>query len=254
MDPGISTYLIVCPLVFLAGFVDAIAGGGGLISLPAYIAGGVPMHVALGTNKLSSTLCAVTATSRYWKNRLIDFTFILPSIVAALGGSMVGARLALMADEKYLRHLLLIVLPVVAYYVLRPKSFRDRPPEDASRRKACLIAVAISLVVGCYDGFYGPGTGTFLMLFYLAWTGMSVRSATGNSRIVNLASNFSALCLFLREGSVNLPLGLAASLFSVLGGYLGSGLAIRRGAGVVRPVVVAVLALLFVKMLADSLR
>ncbi|GHV94990.1 UPF0721 transmembrane protein [Spirochaetia bacterium] len=250
MELTLTSFLIVCPLVFLAGFVDSIAGGGGLISLPAYLIAGVPMHFALGTNKLSSTMGAITASARYYKNGFVDLFLCVPSIAAALAGSALGTSLTLLVNERYLQWLLLIILPVTAFYVMRNKEFREK---DApfSRPKTALIAALVSFVIGGYDGFFGPGTGTFLILLYTGLARINARTATGNAKLVNLASNLSALVVFLLHGRALLPLGLCAGAFSIAGSWLGSGLVIRRGAGVLRLFILGVLALLLVKIAYD---
>lgn len=248
---SLTTYLIVCPLIFIGSFMDAIAGGGGLVTLPAYIIAGVPMHNALATNKLSSVIGAVVSAFRFWRNRLVDLSFIFPSIIAALVGSAAGARLALMVDEKYLQYLLMIVLPIAAYAVLRPKAFDDSQSGSLPRRKAMFLAAIISFIVGSYDGFYGPGTGTFLILLYMAVVKMDILHASGSAKMINLSSNLAAFSMFLLSGKIYVMLGLTAAIFSIAGQWLGSGLAIKKGGLIVRPVVLVVLALLFIKIIVD---
>ncbi|MDR0623612.1 MAG: TSUP family transporter [Treponema sp.] len=246
MEPTAAAFFIVCPLVFLAGFVDSIAGGGGLISLPAYLAAGVPMHYALGTNKCSSTIGAVTASFRYYRNGYVDLLLCLPSAAAALAGSALGTSLTLLADEVFLRRLLIIVLPLTAFHVFKKKDFEIQGP-PLSRRRTVILAGLISFVIGGYDGFFGPGTGTFLILLYTGLAKIDPRTASGNAKVVNLASNAASVVLFIMNGRVFFPLGLTAGVFSVAGSYLGSGLAIRRGAKVIRYFVMGVLVLLFAK-------
>jgi uncharacterized membrane protein YfcA len=247
-----TAFLIVCPLVFLAGFVDSIAGGGGLISLPAYLIAGVPAHFALGTNKLSSTMGQTIASFRYYRNGLVDIFLCAPSIVTALAGSALGSSLTLLVNERYLQWLLLAVLPLTAFYVLRRKEFQVKG-EAFSRPRTAVLAAVISLVIGCYDGFFGPGTGTFLILLYTGLARIEARAASGNAKLVNLGSNVSALAVFLLHSRTLLPLGLAAGLFSIAGSWLGSGLVIRRGTGILRFFILIVLALLLCKTAWDML-
>lgn len=134
MQPTIYTFLIVCPLVFLAGFVDAVAGGGGLISLPAYLLAGVPVHNAVATNKLSSATGTLISTVRLCKNKFVDWILVLPCIPMALLGSSIGAHLALIASDKLLRYMLIPVLPVVAFYVLRKKNMDEKGGEIARKK------------------------------------------------------------------------------------------------------------------------
>lgn len=243
-------YMIVCPLVFLAGFVDSIAGGGGLISLPAYLAAGIPAHFAIGTNKLSSTMGTVISTARYAKNGYIKIKLSLLAALFAIIGSALGAHLSLLSSERLLKGLLLAVLPVVAFYVLKNKDMGENGKiSSLPEKKALFIAMAAALVIGCYDGFYGPGTGTFLLLVLTGFAKMDIRSASGTTKVINLSSNIAALVTFLLNGKVLIPLGLAAGVFCIAGNYLGSGLVVKNGLKVVRPVVLAVLICLFVKII-----
>ena len=161
MELTIQTFLIVCPLVFLAGLVDSIAGGGGLISLPAYLLAGVPMHNAIATNKLSSATGTAISTARLCKNKFVDWGVALPCISMALVGSFAGAHIALLASDKILKWMLIPVLPIVAFYVMKKKNLDDNSNVDISRKKQWILCAVCSLAVGCYDGFYGPGTGAF---------------------------------------------------------------------------------------------
>lgn len=251
------SYLIVCPLVFLAGFVDAIAGGGGLISLPAYIIAGVPAHFALGTNKLASSMGTTVSTARYLKNGYIKGKDMIQIAVCAsvvsLAGSSVGSSLALLVSEQVIKNLMVVVLPVVAFYVLRNKNLGSvTAGEPLSSKKTFAISVLAAFFVGGYDGFYGPGTGTFLILILTGAARMDVRKASALTKVINLSSNVAALATFLVNGTVNYPLGLAAGVFCIAGHYIGSGLVVHNGQRVVRPVVLLVLAVLFVKILAGT--
>lgn len=250
MEPGAVSFLIVCPLVFLASFVDAIAGGGGLISLPAYLLAGVPIHNAIATNKLSSASGTVISTARYCKNGYADIPLAVPSVLAALLGSFTGANLALTASDRVLKLMLIVVLPVVAFYVLKNKSMEPKQKRQLAKGQKYAIVITDSLVIGTYDGFYGPGTGTFLLLVYTGLAGMGIRTASGNTKLVNLASNLAALAAFFSSGKIVISLGLAAAVFSIAGHYIGSGMVIKNGTKIVRPIVVTVLILLLIKIIS----
>lgn len=245
-----TTFLIVCPLVFIAGFVDAIAGGGGLISLPAYIIAGIPVHNAIATNKLSSAFGTLIATIRFIKNKCVLFSLIIPTVILALFGSWIGASLSLRIDEKYLQYILIVLLPVVAFFVLfKRDTFDNNSSREISFAKRFIIACAAALLVGTYDGFYGPGTGTFLVIILTAFAGMDVKTANGNTKCINLASNAAALTTFLLSGKVVIILGITAALFNMAGNYIGSGMVLKSGSRIVRPVILTVLLLLFVKII-----
>lgn len=243
-------FFIVCPLVFLAGFVDSIAGGGGLISFPAYMLAGIPVHVILGTSKLSSFPGAIVAAARFAKNKYIRWKLALPCGIMAVIGAFLGASLALRVDEKIIKSLMIVVLPVVAFYVLRNKNMGvDETGEAVSWKKTLLVGMAASLLIGMYDGFYGPGTGTFLILVFTGIVKLGMKEAAGISKFINLAADISALGTFFMGGKVDYALGITAALFCMAGSYFGSGLVLNNGQKIVRPVVMVVLALLFVKIL-----
>lgn len=253
MQLSLTTFLIVCPMVFLAGFVDAIGGGGGLISLPAYLIAGVPAHVAVGTNKFSSATGTLFSTARFIKNGHADFGLGIPGILAALIGSQIGARIALIVSDVVFKRLMLVLLPVIAFYVLMRKDLEPDMSIPVPRKKQLLIVIIATFLIGLYDGFYGPGTGTFLILVYTGLAKMDVLTSAGNTKLANLTSNISSLMVFLMNGVVLLPLGAAAAVFSIAGHYMGAGIAMKNGSRFVRIVILLVIGLLFVKVISDAL-
>ena len=247
MELTIRHFLIVCPLVFLAGFVDAVAGGGGLISLPAYMLSGIPVHNAIATNKLSSGMGTAIATRTFARSGFIPWKKAGFCAVCALIGSAAGANLALVIDDGVFKRLMLAILPLTGWYVVRTKDLAaDKPPY--SERKTVLIAMAAALVVGAYDGFYGPGTSTFLLLLLTALAHMDLFSAGGVTKVINLTTNVTSLVVYLLNGKVLIPLGLAAGLFSICGNYLGARYFKEGGSRAVRPLIVIVLAVFFVRV------
>lgn len=242
--------ILVCFGVFCASFMDAIGGGGGIISLPTYLFAGLPMHLALGTNKLSSCIGTVASTVRYLKNGCVDWLLAIPSIILALIGAHLGTKLHLSMDERYLKLVLLFILPVIAVILLKKKELpEERKPLNEYLRRA--IVWGSSLVFGAYDGFYGPGTGTFLLLSFCFLAKIDVRTASGNVKLVNLSSNIGALFTSLAAGKVLIPLGLTAAIFAVAGQYLGAGLALKNGSKIVRPVILVVIVLLAGKVFLE---
>ncbi|MCR4606839.1 MAG: TSUP family transporter [Oscillospiraceae bacterium] len=242
--------IIVVIGVFLASFVDGIAGGGGIISVPTYFLAGLPAHLALGTNKLSSGLGTAVSTARFIKNGFVNWKLGIPSIILALIGAHLGTRLQLAIDERYLKWLLLAVLPVVAFIVLRQKKLPEEAGDIDPARQTAIVLIS-SFIVGAYDGFYGPGTGTFLILIFCNLAKMDLRTASGNVKLVNLSSNIGAVVTSLMNGKVFIVLGLIGAVSSIAGHYIGSGLAIKDGSKIVRPVIVIVLLLLAVKVISE---
>ena len=245
-------FLIVCPMLFLAGFVDSIAGGGGLISLPAYLFAGLPVHTAIGTNKLSSSCGTALTTARFIRGGLIRWKLALPGIGAAMLGSSLGSRISLLADEKLIRGVLFVVLPLAAFIVLNPRLFPERQEKEVTvNARTIAVCVVAALVIGFYDGFYGPGTGTFLIIAFTAFGKLSVSAANAHAKVINLTTNITSLIVFLHGGTVLIPLGLAAAACNMLGNYIGSGLAMRGGAKITRPIILIVLFMLLIKLLTD---
>lgn len=243
-------FLIVCPLVFLAGFVDSIAGGGGLISFPAYMLAGVPVHVTLGTSKLSSFPGAIVATVRFAKWKLIPWRLALPCGAAAIAGALLGSGLALHVKESVIQSMMIVVLPIVAYYVMRNKDMeKTAHKKDLTRGRMLAYGAGASFLIGMYNGFYGPGTGTFLILMFTGLVGLELKEAAGISKFVNLAADVSAFSTFFVNGKVDYVLGITAAVFCMAGSYIGSGLVVSNGQKIVRPVVMTVLVLLFIKIL-----
>ena len=232
--------LLICGGVFLAGFMDAIAGGGGIISVPIYLMAfsGLPTHFVLGTNKLSSCIGTAFSTARFIHQGYVHWRLFLPAAGLAVAGSVCGTQLQLHTPDVVLKYLLLAVLPVVAFFTLRTKTWPEEPAPIPPRRQAAIVWAA---------------TGTFLMLVFIHLGKMDTRHAAGGVKVINLASNIGGVCSALMAGTVVLGVGLAAALASILGHYLGAGLAIRNGSKIVRPAVVVVLLLLLVKVISELL-
>lgn len=250
MELTLQTFLIVCPMLFLAGLVDAIGGGGGLISLPAYLLAGVPVHQAVATNKLSNSCGTALVTFRFIKNKLITFKLAVPSVIAAIIGSSIGANISLSLEEATMERILLFVLPVAAFIVLNKHLFHDNGKEQITLDfRTYLTAVLSAFFIGGYDGLYGPGTGTFLIIAFTVFAKMSIGSSNAHSKIINLTTNITSLVIFILNGQVIFVLGLAAALCNMAGGYIGAGLAMKKGAGIVKPIILFVLFLLLLKIL-----
>lgn len=243
---------LIYPLIFLAGFVDSIAGGGGLISLTAYRAVGLPAHMALGTNKFSSAAGTTVAAWRYARNGSVLWLPALAAAVGALTGSAIGARIALILDEKIISYCMLVLVPLVGVFTVLKKDI-GQAKRKLPNRVMLAASAGIGLVVGAYDGFFGPGTGAFLTILFTTVLGMDMVTACGNTKIVNLASNAAALVTFVLGGSVNYAVALPCAVCGILGNYIGAGMTIKKGAAIVRPVLIIVVVLLLVKVVIDLL-
>ena len=247
----IQQLLILCPLIFLAGFIDSIAGGGGLISLNSYQAVGIKDQFALGTNKFSSIIGGTVASVNYIRTGNIHVLSLIPSVICALVGSFFGSKVALGISGRAFNLIMLIATPVVALLVFLKKDYSSREHKTKSNAAYILLGALIGLIVGFYDGFYGPGAGMFMQFGFIMIVGLEVKKACGNARIVNWASNLAALFNFVRYGYVVYKVAIICALFSILGNFIGSRLAIKKDVKIVRPVMLIVTGLLFVKLILD---
>lgn len=251
MELTASMFLIVLPLVFLASCVDAISGGGGLISLPAYTMAGLDFDLASGNNKLSSTFGTLMATIRYYRGGKLPVAPALIAAAMAAPGSVLGTRAAMALGSDAMNTFMIVAIPVVGVLVLVRRDVREtsRP----RTRRDLVLCLPIGLAMGFYDGFFGPGTGTFLILLFSWLTGMDMVTASATAKPVNLASNVASLATRILAGDVLYPLAVPAVAFSIAGGWLGSKLALMRGARLVRYVMLGVLVLLTLSLIEETL-
>lgn len=237
--------------VYFAGVVDALAGGGGLITLPAYLAFGLDPRLVLGTNKLVSSIGTTAACVSYQRRHRLDLGRLTPAFVMALLGSFAGASAAKSLDARGIRLLVLFALPLVAGLIYSKHSFGK---EDRSASLGSALSqreAAISLPLGAYDGFVGPGTGTFFALAYSRWCRYDLLGSTVRAKFLNLATNVSALAAFMLAGRVDFRLGAVMAVMSVSGNWTGAHLGSKNGARLIRPAVIAVCLGLFIKLLLD---
>lgn len=244
--------LIVCPLVFLGSIVDAVAGGGGLITLPAYLLAGLDPHAASATNKCGNVWGTLLSAFRFWRRGEIRMPSAAWGAAGALAGAWAGAKLNLILPDQFLYYIMLAIVPVMAVFLLLKRDFgtEDRSGQFSPLRLS-LLSLAIGLAVGCYDGFFGPGAGTFLVLAYTSLCKFDLLTASGNTKAANAASSAASLVTFALAGEVVWAVGIPAALCGLAGGYVGSGLALRGGAKVIRPMFFVVLALLTVRLIFD---
>lgn len=246
----LATYLLVCPLVFLGGFVDSIAGGGGLITLPAYYIAGLPPALAGGSNKLSAMIGSAIATAKYATAGKINWAQGVAALLGSVPGSALGALLLTLIPGVYVKIGLVAALPLVALLVLKNKDLSTRASLVAPKWTLPFCFV-IGLFIGVYDGLVGPGTGTFLILAYVMLLGQEALTASGTAKLVNLGSNLGALVTLMVTGHVLYALALPAAAFGILGNLLGASLAIKKGAPFIRALLLVVLGLLLLKLLID---
>lgn len=240
--------LIVAAGGFLAAFVDAVVGGGGLIAVPALLAAGLPPHLALGTNKLAGTMSSLTSTLAFLRSGHIDLRLTGKLVPLTAIGAVGGTVLLQLVPSDWLRPLVVGMLLVVTVYTLLRRDWGRVGTFRALSRGSGLAMAAAALLLGGYDGFFGPGTGSFLIFAFLL-LGMDFVKAAGNAKLLNFTSNLFSLGAFVVLGSVSYGIGLVMGAAMVLGSLAGSRVAIRQGARYVRPLFIGVSALLIARQL-----
>ncbi len=240
--------LVVLPLVFLGAVVDSIAGGGGLISLPAYMMV-LPPHIAAATNKFAAGFGTLTSLVRFLRSGKVHLKVSLIAAAGALIGSPIGAQIQLFIPAVWLNRMLLVVLPCIAVFMMVRRDLgADDEREDFSfTGRAAVQTFLIGLLIGGYDGLIGPGTGTFLILAFCSVLHFPMLLASGSAKVVNFASNISALVVYILHGQVLFSVGIPAMLCAVLGYQVGAHMALKGGAKVVRVLIFVVLGILLVK-------
>lgn len=242
----------VCLMSGFAGFVDAAAGGGGLISLPAYMITGIPAHSALGTNKFSNACGTTLSVLKFWKSGATDIRIALIAAAGSFLGSAMGARLSLLMSEQTIKMMMVIILPAAAAIIMFKHDLGevDRSSQF-SRPKASLLAFFIGLFIGGYDGMFGPGTGTFAIMAFSMIIKYDLKTASGNAKILNLASNYAGFVTFAIAGTVIYSIAIPAAVCNIAGNHFGAHFALTRGAKFIRPMMMFVLALLLLKVVWD---
>lgn len=231
----------------LAGFVDAIAGGGGLVALPALLSAGLPPVSALATNKLQSVIGTAMAAATYWRKGYVDLRRLVPSMAMTFAGSLLGAATVKGIDTS----LLSLVVPgaliaIAGYFALAPRlTDADR---HARLRFPAWVPV-MGFAIGYYDGIFGPGTGSFLTMGFVTLFGLGLTRAAGHTKVLNLMSNLGALALFLPSGDVVWPVALAMAAGQIVGGWIGAHTGIRFGAKLIRPLIIVVSVILAGRLL-----
>jgi|ERR1043166_2512752 uncharacterized membrane protein YfcA len=248
----ISTWVL--PLLFLtglcAGFVDSIAGGGGLITLPVLLNAGIPPAMALGTNKLQATFGSASATLHFARAKLIDSRTVWLGVLCTAIGAWLGTACVQQIDPAFLKRLIpFLLLGIALWSLLRP----NLGAEDVHARMGPkAFHISFGFLLGFYDGFLGPGTGTFWAMAYMAAAGFNITRATAHTKLMNLTSNVVSLLLFFLAGHIVYSAGLAMGFGQMLGARLGSRVVIRNGARFIRPVFITAALALTCKLLYDS--
>ncbi len=244
MEIEIVTIVIATFAFFAAGFVDAIAGGGGLITVPSLMLLNIPPHFALGTNKFACSLGTLAAVWTFFRNKLIMLHLVPYGFISSFLGGVLGSWVALQVESAMLGKIMAFLLPIgLIFSIFSGRALRD--DMDIPLNKQKIIVSVIGLIIGSYDGFFGPSTGSFFILALHMFLGLGLVHASGTTKVFNLASNLGALAAFASGGVVLYTLAIPCALGSIIGNQLGARLAIKVGGNMVRYCLYVVLSLLF---------
>lgn len=245
-DLDISLVIILIVFGFLGAFLNSIVGGGGLITLPALLFVGLPPATAIATNKLAATLGNLTSMLTFLRAGKIDFKLLRPIIPLVFIGSMLGAITVNYISPNLLKPLIFIMLVIVLIYTIVNKEWGNIENRRVITKKNKIILIAVLIAIGFYDGFLGPGTGSFIIFAFIIM-GFDFIKASGNAKLLNFTSNFAALIMFLFLGTVNFSYGIIMGLSMIVGAFAGAKFALGRGNAYVRIIFILVTSLLILK-------
>lgn len=252
LEQLLPMWAVICPLVFLGAVMDAVAGGGGLLSLPAYLLAGLDPHMAIGTNKLGNLPGMATSAIRFLRRGNVHLPSAVWCALGSLVGAWLGSQLNMRLPSDLLYYLMLILVPILAVFLIKKRDFgMEDHSGELSPRRLNAISLVSSLVIGVYDGFFGPGAGTFLILANTGLCRFGLLTASGNMKVASVASCGAAMVSYAVAGHVMWLVALPAALCSIAGAYVGAGLALKNGAKLIRPMFVVVLALLLIRLIYD---
>ncbi len=247
MEPSIIILLSL--MSFLAGFIDSIAGGGGLILIPSLLLAGIPPQAALGTNKFAAIFGTSTALANFMKNGKVIWKIAGFGLAFSVIGSVIGTKAILYFDQNTTTKLIVMMLPITAIVTFLPKRQLKTSISDFSKRDLYLYTPLLCLIVGFYDGFFGPGTGTFLIFGLYIFLGLHLINASAISKVFNLASNVGSFVTFAFANKVLYDIGIPIAISNLVGGYLGSILAIKKGQRFIKISLLIVFGILFITLI-----
>jgi uncharacterized membrane protein YfcA len=248
MELGLDVMLFLVVIAFAAGLIDAVAGGGGLLVIPAMMAVGIPPVAAIATNKLQSTFGTGGALIAFARKGHVDFRRFALAALAAFTGSIGGAYVLTRLDPQFLEGFVpLLLIAMAIYFLAAPRMSED----DRRDRGGPALLIVVAILIGGYDGFFGPGTGSFFTLALIALFGLGTVRAIGHTKLLNFASNLAGLGVMIASGHVLWSVGLAMALGSIAGGQIGAHTAIRFGGRAIRPLLIIMSLALTVKLLAN---
>lgn len=245
--------IFLCAAGFIAAFVDAIAGGGGLISVPAFFMAGFPPHMALGTNKFAAATGSFTSSLKFITSKKVNKDILKYSVPVTFIGAVLGVKTVLLIDQNFLYPIVMILILLVGLYTLISKNLGLEDNYQGTTSKTLFFAMILGFTLGFYDGFFGPGAGSFLIFGLIYIFKFDFVHANGNAKILNFTSNIASLLTFAYEGKINYAYGILVAVFMILGARLGAKAAIAKGAKLIKPFFVTMSLAVAAKMLYNML-
>ncbi|WP_331775882.1 TSUP family transporter [Sulfurospirillum sp. 1612] len=250
MDFEFYYYIIFLASGFLAGFVDSIAGGGGIITVPVLLAAGIPPHIALATNKLGSSFGSFTASMNFIRKGLVTFKEVYIGVIFTFIGAVIGTKTILLLQADILNKIIPVMLVIIFFYTLLNPKFGHL--DKSSRLKKPLFFFIFGLLIGFYDGFFGPGTGTFWTIALVTLMGLNLKKATATTKIMNFTSNFVSLCVFIIGGHVLFFIGILMGMGQIIGAYVGSSMVVKKEVTFIRTFFLFIVGITILKLIYDS--
>jgi uncharacterized membrane protein YfcA len=248
VHPSLEMLFFLVSIGFVAAFVDAVVGGGGLIAVPALLLTGLNPVLVLGTNKFAGTLSSLTSSVSFFFSGKINFRLVIWLVPLAFIGAAIGAYTVKQIPSEFLKPLVVFMLMAVTIYTLFKKNWGDKSTYQGLKLTSSILLAFAAFILGFYDGFFGPGTGSFLMFVFLL-VGFNFVGASANAKVLNFASNLGGLIVFFLLKSVNLSYGIPLALAMIVGAIVGSRVAIQKGAAYVKPLFIIITVLLISKQL-----
>lgn len=246
------TILFLCLGGFLAAFVDSIAGGGGLISMPVLLMAGLPAHLALGTNKFAGAFGCFSSAYKYSKSGKTNIELLKKLIPFTILGCLLGVKCVLSISENILNILVFLMILIVALYTYLKKDLGKEDKFENLSKENIKKGIIMAFALGFYDGFFGPGTGTFLTFAFIKIYGFDFLHASANTKILNFTSNFTALILFMFSGQILYKVAIFYAISMVLGGYIGAKVAISKGSQLIKPIFLFMAVAVAIKLLYQA--
>ena len=252
-----DSYFILSLIVlvaFIAGFVDSIAGGGGFLTVPALMLAGIPTQQVIATNKLSATFGAAIASINFIRDGKVVWQIAILGFIGAIIGGIIGGNLNVGVSKATLDTIVMIILPISAAVTFIPKRKIKTVAKEFTKVEIYILSPLISLFLGIYDGFFGPGMGTFLIVAYYSILGLDMINASGVAKVINFASNISSLMVFIKMGTIIYAIGIPMLIATSLGSYIGSKLALKKGQSFIRFIMIFVFIIMFISLIYKYLK